>query len=250
MILQLVRHWLIPGCNGQVHRRGCTLGWCWIVYTGAPEISERNRASVAQKIQTLFIDDLDGSAAEGTVRFGLDGTEYEIDLNAEHAQACGTRWRVMWVLPGGPAALPAGPHARGRRASANGLNTTEVREWAKAQGIEVKDRGRVPAELVVKFKAATGTVIPDITVIPVDGSAAAAKPQATAPGIDSESRKSVSGAPASSRSGARLSYAARACGVLKASDPASQARSPRAAQSCSVNGRASGCTAVPAGSLS
>ena len=42
---------------------------------------------MAQKIQTLFIDDLDGSAAEGTIRFGLDGTDYEIDLNAEHAQA-------------------------------------------------------------------------------------------------------------------------------------------------------------------
>ena len=42
---------------------------------------------MAQKIQTLFIDDLDGSAAEGTVCFGLDGTEYETDLNAEHAQA-------------------------------------------------------------------------------------------------------------------------------------------------------------------
>ena len=39
--------------------------------------------------------------------------------------------------------------------SANGLNTTEVREWARAQGIEVKDRGRVPADLVVKFKAST-----------------------------------------------------------------------------------------------
>jgi hypothetical protein len=42
---------------------------------------------VAQKIQTLFIDDLDGSEAEGTVHFGLDGADYEIDLNAEHAQA-------------------------------------------------------------------------------------------------------------------------------------------------------------------
>jgi Lsr2 len=41
---------------------------------------------VAQKIQVLLIDDLDGGTAEGTVRFGLDGTEYEIDLNAEHAQ--------------------------------------------------------------------------------------------------------------------------------------------------------------------
>jgi hypothetical protein len=48
------------------------------------------------------------------------------------------------------------PARTGRRGSAGGLNTTEVREWAKAQGIEVKDRGRVPAELVVKFRAATG----------------------------------------------------------------------------------------------
>jgi hypothetical protein len=40
---------------------------------------------MAQKVQTLFVDDLDGSEAERTVRFGLDGTEYEIDLNAKHA---------------------------------------------------------------------------------------------------------------------------------------------------------------------
>jgi hypothetical protein len=49
------------------------------------------------------------------------------------------------------------PARSGRRASATGVNTTEVREWAKAQGIEVKDRGRVPAELVVRFRAATGS---------------------------------------------------------------------------------------------
>ena len=41
---------------------------------------------MAQKVQTLFIDDLDGSEADGAVRFGLDGAEYEIDLNAQHAQ--------------------------------------------------------------------------------------------------------------------------------------------------------------------
>ena len=41
---------------------------------------------MAQKIQILLIGDLDGSAAEGTVRFGLDGTEHEIDLNAGHAR--------------------------------------------------------------------------------------------------------------------------------------------------------------------
>jgi hypothetical protein len=41
---------------------------------------------MVQKVQTLFVDDLDGSEAEGTVRFGLDGTEYEIDLNAQHGR--------------------------------------------------------------------------------------------------------------------------------------------------------------------
>ena len=114
----------------------------------------RKGSSVAQKIQTVFIDDLDGSEAEGTVRFGLDGAEYEIDLNAEHARALRdalSRY-VQAARRAGGARQPA---RSGRRARADGVDSTEVREWAKAQGIDVKDRGRVPAELVVKFKAAT-----------------------------------------------------------------------------------------------
>ena len=110
---------------------------------------------MAQKVQTLFVDDIDGSAADGMVRFGLDGTDYEIDLNTEHAQALRDA-----LAPYISAARRAGGSARrqarnGRKAPVNGVNTTEIREWAKAQGIEVKDRGRVPAELVVKFKAAS-----------------------------------------------------------------------------------------------
>ena len=112
---------------------------------------------MAQKIQILFIDDLDGSEAEDTVRFGLDGTEYEIDLNVEHSEALRdalARYVHAARRAGGGARRPA--HG-GRRASAGGVDSTEVREWAKAQGIDVKDRGRVPTELVVKFKTATGT---------------------------------------------------------------------------------------------
>jgi len=113
---------------------------------------------VAQKIQTLFIDDIDGSEAEGTVRFALDGADYEIDLNAKHAEALRqalSRYVEAARRSSGPARKPVRP--AGRRAAASGLNTTEVREWAKSQGIDVKDRGRVPAELVVRFKAATGS---------------------------------------------------------------------------------------------
>ena len=110
---------------------------------------------MAQKIQTLFIDDLDGSTAEGTIRFGLDGTEYEIDLNAGHAKELRdvlARYVDAARRAGGSVRKPA----RGsRRGTAAGVNTTEVREWARAQGIEVKDPGRVPSDLIVKFKSAT-----------------------------------------------------------------------------------------------
>ncbi len=110
---------------------------------------------MAQKIQTLFIDDLDGSQAEGTVRFGLDGAEYEIDLNTGHAEAL--RAALARYVDAARRAPGARRPARGgRRGSASGLDSTQVRDWAKSQGIDVKDRGRIPAELIVKFKAASG----------------------------------------------------------------------------------------------
>ncbi len=108
---------------------------------------------MAQKVQTLFVDDIDGTAADGTIRFGLDGSDYEIDLNTEHAQALRDAL-AHYISAGRRAGGARRPVRNGRKAPSNGVNTTEIREWAKAQGIEVKDRGRVPAGLVVKFKAA------------------------------------------------------------------------------------------------
>jgi hypothetical protein len=119
------------------------------------QINGRNKAAMAQKIQTLFIDDLDGSQADGTVRFGLDGIDYEIDLNPEHAQQLRDALARYVDAARRTSANTRRPPRTGRRPQANGLNTTEVREWAKAQGIDVKDRGRVPAELIVKFMAAS-----------------------------------------------------------------------------------------------
>ena len=68
---------------------------------------------MAQKVQTLFIDDIDGSAAEGTVRFGLDGKEYEIDLTPSMRSSCGTPWRPTRGWPGALAVVPAGLPAAG-----------------------------------------------------------------------------------------------------------------------------------------
>jgi len=109
---------------------------------------------MAQRIQTLLIDDLDGGEAAGTVRFGLDGTEYKIDLSAAHSdelrQALGS-----YVAHARRAGGTARSAARTRRGSAT-VDTAKVREWAKGQGIEVKDRGRVPADVVEQYKTAVG----------------------------------------------------------------------------------------------
>jgi hypothetical protein len=92
------------------------------------------------------------------VRFGLDGAEYEIDLNSRHAKALRKALEPYVTAARrapGPAVRRPGRSAR-RAARTDGTDPTAVREWAKSHGIDVKDRGRVPAELVVKFKAATG----------------------------------------------------------------------------------------------
>ena len=107
---------------------------------------------MAQQIQTLFIDDIDGGVADGTVRFGLDGTDYEIDLSGKHTDelrdALGKYIEHSRKLGG---------TARRARRSAPAVHTAKVREWARDKGYDIKDRGRVPADLVAKFQAASGS---------------------------------------------------------------------------------------------
>jgi hypothetical protein len=109
---------------------------------------------MAQKIQTLFIDDIDGGAAEGTVRFGLDGTDYEIDLNAQHTEEL--RTVLANYVAHGRKARGTRRAFRGRRSGAGAVDTAKVREWARGQGFDIKERGRVPANVVEKYQAAVG----------------------------------------------------------------------------------------------
>jgi hypothetical protein len=111
---------------------------------------------MAQKIQTLFIDDIDGGAAEGTVRFALDGTDYEIDLSSKHSDELRTELG-KYVEHARRAGGRARRTARGvsRRGSST-IDTAQVREWAKAEGYDIKDHGRVPGELVAKYQEAVG----------------------------------------------------------------------------------------------
>lgn len=109
---------------------------------------------MAQKVNIVLVDDLDGSEADETVTFGLDGTTYEIDLTDANAAA------LREALSGyvGHARKVTGGARRGRKASgstsATGTNTKDVREWAKGQGMEVSERGRISADVQQAYDAA------------------------------------------------------------------------------------------------
>lgn len=131
---------------------------------------------MASKTITIYSDDIDGSDAEGTVRFALDGSTYEIDLNGSHnaqlraalgpyiaaARKAGGKQKPVKSKP----AVSRPPASSNGNAPANGsspipvpvfrpaVSTTEIRSWAKSKGYEIKDRGRIPDDIAAKYKAA------------------------------------------------------------------------------------------------
>ena len=107
---------------------------------------------MAQKITVALEDDLDGGPADETVRFGLGGTDYEIDLSTKNA----TAFRAQ-LAPFIEHARKAGRGQRrrpGRTASSRG-RSSDIRAWAKDQGITVSDRGRISAGVAEQYEAAT-----------------------------------------------------------------------------------------------
>lgn len=107
---------------------------------------------MAQKVQVVLVDDIDGGTADETVTFALDGVTYEIDLttaNAATLREAVAPWIGAGRRVGGRSRTP------GRRTGARsaGGKNTEIREWARSAGYSVSDRGRIPAEVKAAFDA-------------------------------------------------------------------------------------------------
>lgn len=105
---------------------------------------------MAQKVQVVLLDDIDGGAAEETVSFALDGVTYEIDLNAENAaklRDAFSHWVGHGRRVGGRRATGARRGSSGAGARASRSESLEIREWAREQGHRVSDRGRIPAHI-------------------------------------------------------------------------------------------------------
>lgn len=107
---------------------------------------------MAQKIQVLLEDDLDGGQADETITFGLDGKFYEIDLSASNASAF--RENMERYARAGRRAGTNNLNARGHnsRAGKHAEDTSEVRAWARKHGLTINERGRVPAAIYEQFK--------------------------------------------------------------------------------------------------
>ena len=106
---------------------------------------------MATKIAVTLVDDLDGSPAEETVRFGVGGTEYEIDLSMKNARTlrAGLEPFVEHARKEG-----RGSRRRPARPSSARERSSDIRAWAKAEGIAISERGRIPASVVAQYEAA------------------------------------------------------------------------------------------------
>ena len=110
---------------------------------------------MAQRTEVVFTDDVDGGEAQGTVRFAVDGQDYEIDLSAANADRLREAFSPYIVAsrrtPGrrGPGRPP-----RPRPTSEGASETAAVRAWAAANGHQVNPRGRLPNRLLALCREA------------------------------------------------------------------------------------------------
>ena len=112
---------------------------------------------MAQRVNVVLVDDLDGGDAAETVSFALDGVDYEIDLSEKHA---GDLRNALSLYighgrrtGGRRRKAPAGG-TKAAAAATGGPSAAEIRTWARENGWEIPERGRVAAEVREAYAAA------------------------------------------------------------------------------------------------
>lgn len=116
---------------------------------------------MAKRTIHMLVDDIDGGEADETVRFAIDGVQYEIDLSTKNA----TKMRdalTRYVQAGSKvgrasAATASASMGRGRvPATVDRDQNRAIREWAQSKGITVSDRGRIKRDIVDRYHAEAG----------------------------------------------------------------------------------------------
>lgn len=115
---------------------------------------------MARKVEVKVLDDIDGTPADETVTFGLDGTAYEIDLSAKHGKEL--RGSLEKFIGAARRMGRTGAQATGRTrrtaspAPPDRAQNRAIRDWARQQKIELSDRGRIPRNIVEQYHAEAG----------------------------------------------------------------------------------------------
>ena len=116
---------------------------------------------MAQQVDVRYVDDLDGSEASSTVSFALDGRSYEIDLS--DANAAKLRDSLAAFIGAARRAGGSGRRGRTQRATSekdeqpsrsSREHTAAIRSWARENGHDVSERGRIPKAVVEAYQAA------------------------------------------------------------------------------------------------
>lgn len=109
---------------------------------------------MAQKVQITLLCDLDDGnvGADETLQFSLGGSAYEVDVCGEHAQQI--RDGLEPFVAHARKTSSANSSRRRQRTAAGRDQTASVRSWAKDHGIQVNERGRIPASVVKEYEAA------------------------------------------------------------------------------------------------
>jgi hypothetical protein len=135
--------------------------------------------AVAQKVETRLVDDLDGSEAVEKVSFAFEGRDYEIDLSRENAARLRdglAEFVAAGRRTGGSGRRSVTPRT-GQRTTYDREQALAVREWARANGFEVSERGRIP-RVVIEAYEQRGS---EVTAAPADAEQRQQRPTVTDP---------------------------------------------------------------------
>ncbi|MBO1269953.1 histone-like nucleoid-structuring protein Lsr2 [Arthrobacter cavernae] len=99
---------------------------------------------MAQKVKIILVDDLDEGSADETVRFGLDGVSYEIDLSSANVSKLRD---ALEPFVAKARKTSTGRATRGRATVARSQDSAQIRQWARDNGFTVNSRGRIQAEI-------------------------------------------------------------------------------------------------------
>jgi hypothetical protein len=120
-------------------------------HSGSTMKGDGGSRTVARRTVVEWVDDIDGSAAAETVTFTIDGSRYEIDLSQQNA----AKFREAmsgWIEASRRA---SNRRPRGGQAKHDPSESTKARKWARANGLEVGPRGRLPSEVLEAYRSRT-----------------------------------------------------------------------------------------------